>query len=59
MDCLAHSHTEHEAVTKAIERGAADEAARLMRQHMNLVGASFDALANQMQPHDGMDEQRS
>lgn len=57
VDRLAYSHAEHEAVTKAIERGAADEAARLMRQHMSLVGASFDALAHQMQPHDDMDGQ--
>ncbi len=41
---LPRSHEEHFAVTLAIERGEAEEAARLMRAHLGLVGEAYARL---------------
>ena len=35
---MAKSHAEHEAIIKAIDTGNADEAQRLMRGHVNMLG---------------------
>lgn len=35
---MGKSHAEHEATIKAIESGNADEAQKLMRNHVNMLG---------------------
>jgi DNA-binding GntR family transcriptional regulator len=41
---LVYSHAEHEGVVVAIEHGHAEAAAQGMREHMDLVNASFDKI---------------
>ena len=44
-DRISQSYAEHEEIVRAIERGNADEAAVLMRQHMRQVEASIEDIA--------------
>ncbi|WP_114913292.1 GntR family transcriptional regulator [Acidibrevibacterium fodinaquatile] len=47
---LPRSHAEHLAVTLAIERGEAEAAARLMREHLGLVEAAYASFAHAAPP---------
>lgn len=44
-DRVRQSHDEHEGIVRAIERGNADEAASLMRQHIRLVEAAVEEVS--------------